>query len=61
MKKARQHRAIDPLDPNYRRMEYIRYADDFLIAIRGPYKDAVKTKHELAVFLQTRLKLVLNL
>ena len=61
MKKARQNPARDPLDPNYRRMEYIRYADDFLIAIRGSYEDAVRIKHELAVFLQARLKLELNL
>nr|AJF36691.1 hypothetical protein [Klebsormidium flaccidum] len=61
MKKARQHPASDPLDPNYRRMEYIRYADDFLIAIRGSHEDAVRIKHESAVFLQARLKLELNL
>lgn len=61
MKKARQHPASDPLDPNYRRMEYIRYADDFLIAIRGPYEDAVRIKEKLAAFLQARLKLELNL
>jgi group II intron reverse transcriptase/maturase len=61
MKKARQNPARDPLDPNYRRMEYIRYADDFLVAIRGPLEDAVRIKHELAAFLQARLKLELNL
>ena len=61
MKKARQNPASDPLDPNYRRMEYIRYADDFLVAIRGPLEDAVRVKHELAGFLKTRLKLELNL
>ena len=61
IKKARQHPASDPLDPNYRRMEYIRYADDFLVAIRGPYEDAVRVKQELATFLQTQLRLELNL
>jgi group II intron reverse transcriptase/maturase len=61
MKKARQHPGSDPMDPNYRRMEYIRYADDFLIAIRGPYKDAVRVKHELALFLKTQLRLELSL
>lgn len=61
MKKARENPASDPLDPNYRRMEYIRYADDFLIAIRGPYEDAVRVRQELATFLQTQLKLELNL
>ena len=61
MKKARQNPWNDPLDPNYRRMEYIRYADDFLIAIRGPYEDAVRVKQELATFLQTQLRLELNL
>ena len=61
IKKARQHPASDPLDPNYKRMEYIRYADDFLIAIRGSHEDAVRIKDELAAFLQTQLKLELNL
>jgi group II intron reverse transcriptase/maturase len=61
MKKARQNPWNDPLDPNYRRMEYIRYADDFLIAIRGPREDAAKIKNELAAFLQTKLRLELNL
>jgi len=60
-KKARQKPASDPLDPNYRRMEYIRYADDFLVAIRGPREDAVRFKQKLAGFLQTQLKLELNL
>ena len=26
-------------DPEYRRLSYIRYADDWLIGIRGSYKD----------------------
>lgn len=61
IKKARRYPSTDPLDPSYRRMEYIRYADDFLIAIRGPNEDAVKIRDELAEFLKTRLRLELNL
>jgi len=61
MSQARKHPRSHPLDPNYRRMEYIRYADDFLVAIRGPYKDAVRVKNELAQFLKTRLRLDLSL
>ena len=27
----------DPMDPNFRRIEYVRYADDFIIGVAGPH------------------------
>lgn len=34
----------DPQDPNYKRMMYVRYADDFVILVIGSRDDAVITK-----------------
>jgi RNA-directed DNA polymerase len=56
---ARQKRlpASDPLDPNYRRLHYVRYADDFLIGIIGARQDAQSVFEEVKAFLDTTLKL----
>jgi len=51
----------DPQDPNYRRLRYVRYADDFLIGINGSKADAEALKRELAEFLKTELQLELSL
>lgn len=50
----------DKIDPNYRRLAYVRYADDFLIGLTGPREDAVKLKQELQTFLKTELNLTLH-
>lgn len=46
-------------DPSYRRMHYVRYADDFIITIIGPKSEAVEIKNNCANFLND-LKLTLN-
>jgi group II intron reverse transcriptase/maturase len=50
----------DTHDPNYRRLFYIRYADDYLLSYIGPKHEAEAIKEEIAEFLQTRLKLQQN-
>jgi len=52
--------ATDPQDPNFRRMYYVRYADDFLIGISGSKGDAQETKTWLTEYLQDELKLELS-
>jgi group II intron reverse transcriptase/maturase len=60
---AKQMRAIpsvDPMDPGYRRLFYIRYADDHLLGFAGPKAEAEEIKAKLAAFLRGNLALELN-
>ena len=47
-------------DPNFRKIQYNRYADDFVIGVIGSERDAQKVKDDVKDFLQTRLKLTLS-
>jgi len=49
-----------PDDPNYRRLWYARYADDFLLGYIGPKNEAVLIKQEISKFLCNNIKLELN-
>ena len=50
----------DPNDPGYRRLRYIRYADDTLLGFTGPKAEAEEIRTRLATFLRDELKLELN-
>ena len=52
--------SIDVMDPNFRRVKYVRYADDFLVGIIGDKSFAKQIKQEIADFLKTKLKLRLS-
>lgn len=52
--------AIDPFDPDYRRLRYVRYADDFLLGFTGPRSEAEEIKRQLGEFLREHLKLELS-
>ena len=52
--------ARDPGDPGYRRLRYIRYADDHLFGFTGPKAEAEQIKQRLARFLHDDLKLELS-
>jgi group II intron reverse transcriptase/maturase len=47
-------------DPTYRRLNYVRYADDFLLGFIGPRSEAQEIKRQLREFLRERLKLKLS-
>lgn len=47
-------------DPDYIRLRYIRYADDWIIGLTGPVSLANKLKEEIRVFLAENLKLTLS-
>jgi group II intron reverse transcriptase/maturase len=50
----------DPQDPDYRRLRYVRYADDVLLGFSGPKAEAREIKHLLGQFLRDELKLELS-
>jgi group II intron reverse transcriptase/maturase len=50
----------DVHDPDFRRLRYIRYADDFLLGCIGPRSEAEEIKQQLGVFLREELKLELS-
>jgi len=50
----------DPNDLNYRRLRYIRYADDFLLGFSGPKVEAEEIKRHIGAFLRDTLKLELS-
>jgi group II intron reverse transcriptase/maturase len=49
-----------PDDPDYRRLRFCRYADDFLLGFVGPKEEAEDIKERLRTFLQEELKLELS-
>jgi len=60
---ARQMRNLpygDPMDPGYRRLKYLRYADDHILGFIGPKAEAEQIKARLAAFLRETLALELN-
>ena len=52
--------SLDTYDPGYRRLRYIRYADDFLLGFAGPKEEADEIKARLGRFLRDNLKLELS-
>lgn len=52
-KALRELTAIDPNDPNYRRLRYCRYADDWILGFAGPKSEAEDIKRKLGRFLAT--------
>ena len=48
------------MDPGYRRLKYIRYADDHILGFTGPKAEAEEIKARLAEFLRETLGLELN-
>jgi group II intron reverse transcriptase/maturase len=59
-KELRGLKSKDNFDPDYRRLRYIRYADDFLLGFDGPRVEAEAIKDRLKEFLRDQLKLELS-
>lgn len=54
---AQQMPSRDPEDPDFRRLWYVRYADDFLLGFSGPRHEAEEIKWAIRQFLHDTLKL----
>lgn len=52
--------ALDPMDKNYQRVKYVRYADDFVVCIIGSKATANEIKERIAGFMQKELHLELS-
>ena len=58
-----QKRALphtDPFDTDFKRLQYVRYADDFLIGVIGSKEDAQRIKQMVKEFVQDSLHLELS-
>lgn len=64
VKALRQERnkypAYDKMDSSFKRLKYVRYADDFLIGVIGSKEDCKKVKDDIKTFLNEKLKLELS-
>ena len=50
----------DEMDGSYRRLKYIRYADDFILGVIGSKEDAQRIKEDIKSFLSASLALELS-
>ena len=51
---------VDPMDDGYKRLVYVRYADDFLIGVIGSKVDAKQVKADVGQFIRQQLHLELS-
>ena len=59
-KERQQLPSKDPHDPTYRRLRYVRYADDWLLGFAGPRHEAEEIKHTIGTWLHDNLTLTLS-
>lgn len=52
--------SVDEMDEGYRRIKYVRYADDFIIGVIGSKSDCEAIKEDIKNFLDKKLKLTLS-
>jgi group II intron reverse transcriptase/maturase len=60
VRERRAFMSVAPCDPDYRRLRYIRYADDFLLSFIGPKNEAEEIRQTIGHWLEQQLKLTLS-
>ena len=48
------------IDPYFKKLVYVRYADDWIIGIRGSRQDCVEILEKIKIFLKAELRLDLS-
>ena len=61
LSQMRKTKSVDMFDPSFRRMDYVRYADDFIVLVTGSLKDTNFIRNNIKDFLQTNCGLELNM
>jgi group II intron reverse transcriptase/maturase len=59
-KAAQRLPSVDLHDPDYRRLRFVRYADDWLLGLTGTKEEAEQIKEQIKTFLHEVLKLELS-
>ena len=52
----RDRHYYNPFEEGFKKIQYNRYADDFVIGVIGSKKDAEKIKEDVKIFLQEKLQ-----
>jgi hypothetical protein len=52
-KEARKYPAVDLSDPSFKKLSYVRYADDWVIGIKGTLEEAKSILQRVKVFLDS--------
>lgn len=50
----------DPFDSGFKRLQYVRYADDFLVGVIGSKEEAIAVKEQIKTFVADTLRLELS-
>ena len=58
--KLRSIPCYDVFDSSFKKIQYVRYADDFIIGVIGSKADAEEIKRKVGAFLYTELNLILS-
>ena len=61
IQKARRIGASEIKDSSFRRLGYVRYANEFIVGIKGSKREASQLRTEIREFLEKNLKLELNI
>ena len=61
LREMRSLMASDPMDANFKRLKYVRYADDFVILVIGSQEDTLKIRDKVKNFIANKCGLELNL
>jgi len=52
--------SVDPKDPEFVRINYVRYADDWIVGVTGSNALAEEIKEKIGQFLKSKLNLTLS-